>query len=57
MALAEPNARGLDDDYDPPKDAKQVMVVARDGAHVSGDPSLRGKAGSSTDFVLVTGRR
>jgi DNA processing protein len=35
MALAEPNARELYDEYEPPPDAKQVVLVARDGAHVS----------------------
>jgi hypothetical protein len=35
MALAEPNARELDLVYNPPKDAKQVLLVARDGAHVA----------------------
>ena len=35
MALAEPSARGLEHRYNPPKDAKQVLIVARDGAHVA----------------------
>jgi DNA processing protein len=35
MALAEPGARELDHRYNPPEDAKQVLLVARDGAHVA----------------------
>jgi hypothetical protein len=35
MALAEPIERELDHAYNPPKDAKQVLLVARDGAHVA----------------------
>lgn len=35
MALAEPNARELDRVYNAPKGAKQVLLVARDGAHVA----------------------
>jgi DNA processing protein len=34
MALAEPNACKRNVDYDPPDDAKQVVLIARDGAHV-----------------------
>jgi hypothetical protein len=35
MALAEPSARELDHHYNPPKGAKQVLLVACDGAHVA----------------------
>jgi DNA processing protein len=48
MALAEPITRELDHNYNPPKDAKQVLLVARDGAHVAnlyaaGDLELLGR--------------
>jgi DNA processing protein len=35
MALAEPIARELDHAYNAPKDTKQVLLVARDGAQVA----------------------
>jgi DNA processing protein len=35
MALAEPIARELDHAYNAPKDTKQVLLVARDGAHIA----------------------
>ena len=57
MALAEPNTRELDHVYNPPKDAKQVLLVARDGAHVAnlyaaGDVGLM-----SRPCVAVVGSR
>jgi len=57
MMLAEPNARELDHIYNPPKDAKQVLLVARDGAHIAnlyaaGDLKLLARA-----CVAIVGSR